>query len=110
MNYKYTLSCLPGRMGKPDLHFLRMGAWLHPSGEIILAHGLMTHIEYNRIKEEGMIRLYDKPGQHWIGIYNTSGSFRWFRERKDGDEVGFLIPLTYNVYVGTINYKKMEVL
>lgn len=101
MNYKYTLSCKPGKMCSPGLHYLRIGSWDYPEGEIILTHGYMSESEYRDIVSYGGCYLYTCEHLNWVGIY------RWHIQRKDSDKshgaIGFLRYIGYNKYCGHVH-------
>lgn len=105
MIHKYTLSCIPGRMGKTDRHYLRLGEWLQPRGELVLAHGIMTELEYQFIVTNEYVRLYAYWGNNWIGIYNRSGSARWLMETDGSNSIGLLRRTQNNVFEGYVHFE-----
>lgn len=67
--YKYTLYCVPGRLFRPGMHYLKIGDWVTDSSYIILCHGIMSPLEYRQFMKKRFIPIYQSVSFAWIGLY-----------------------------------------
>ena len=78
MNHRFTLYCLPGQIFRPGRHYLIIDRWIPYSADyVILSHGIMTELEYQRIKQTGSVPIYQSMSFAWVGIYNYHKSKKY---------------------------------
>ena len=72
MVHKYTLCCNKGELFRSGKHFFVLDRWITPPQNttvLILSHGIISENEYQQIRNQERIAIYQSVTFSWIGIY-----------------------------------------
>ena len=80
-------------------HYLYVGDWLlYDPDIIILVHGSFSKLEYEQLRQNGRLPVFQSMSYSWIGLYDAYHS----RKYPDTTKIGYLEYITDHLYGGRL--------
>lgn len=83
---RYTLYCEPGTNFVPGYHYLLVGAWVCPSGMVVLQHGIMPLEKAQIMDHSDRVAVFYDSRFHTLSIENTYDE-RYYKRQQSDDEL-----------------------